>query len=78
MNCGKSSSVPCSNHQKCNSALPSAGRRTWAEDLDEETGEWIPTPEERAEIEAARAEYAAGDYRTFEEYDHERAAREQQ
>jgi hypothetical protein len=41
-----------------------------------EAEEWVPTPEERADIEASRAEYAAGQGHPYEEYVRERAARE--
>lgn len=47
------------------------------EALDQDVAdEWEATPAERAAIEASRAEYAAGDYRDFDDYDRERAKRE--
>lgn len=45
---------------------------------EEEAGEWVPTPEERAALDAADAEYAAGLGRPYEDYIRERAAREGQ
>ncbi|HEY7782355.1 MAG TPA: hypothetical protein VIC85_19340 [Ktedonobacterales bacterium] len=45
---------------------------------DEEAGEWVPTPEERAALEASDAEYAEGLGRSYEDYLRERAAREGQ
>ncbi|HKV84118.1 MAG TPA: hypothetical protein VJN88_06145 [Ktedonobacterales bacterium] len=43
---------------------------------EEESGEWVPTPEELAAIEASDVEYAAGMGRSYEDYVRERAARE--
>lgn len=45
---------------------------------EEDADEWVPTPEERAAIEASDAEYAAGLGRPYEDYVRERAAREGQ
>jgi hypothetical protein len=45
-------------------------------ELEEEADGYVPTAEELADIEASRAEYAAGHGRPYEEYVRERAARE--
>lgn len=45
---------------------------------EEESGEWAPTSEELAAIDASDAEYAAGMGRSYEDYVRERAAREGQ
>lgn len=43
---------------------------------EEEADEWVPTPDERADIEASRAEYAAGPGHPYHDYVRDRAAHE--
>ncbi|GEM_PF-5782134 len=60
--------------------LPEAEQRHIAALIEDELADlaWERSPELRADIEAARAEIAAGDYVTFEAYDRQRRERTHQ
>jgi|GraSoiStandDraft_47_1057283.scaffolds.fasta_scaffold2748693_1 hypothetical protein len=60
------------------SKLPKEQQDVLAKFIFEKIGtwEWEDAPELHAVIKEARAEYAAGDYITFEDYDQQRQARD--